>query len=153
MAGTEAMQAQGPWMANFILTYRPAMFGVASQAAYDVSVPAAQRKAKCDWGVAPFPSAVPGLSGVTYAAFDTFVIPKGAKHPAEAFEFIAYVNRQSVMEHLCDMHSKNSPLAKVSDDFLQHHKNPFIDVWDDLARSPTRTASRRRRRGRRRRTS
>ena len=136
MAGTEAMQAQGPWMANFILTYRPQMFGVATQAAYDPGVPAAVRKAKCDWGVAPFPSAAAGLSGVTYAAFDTFVIPKGAKHPAEAFEFIAYVNRQSVMEHLCDMHSKNSPLANVSDDFVQHHKNPFIDVWDELARSP-----------------
>ena len=54
----------------------------------------------------------------------------------EAFEFIAYVNRQDVMEQLCKMHSKNSPLAKVSQDFLLHHKNPYIDVFEKLSWSP-----------------
>jgi multiple sugar transport system substrate-binding protein len=136
LSGAEVMEQQGPWMANYILHQRPSMFGVAGEAAYDTSRPAAERRAQCDFAVAPFPSAVPGLENVTYAAYDSLVIPKGAKHPAEAFEFIAYVNRQDVMEHLCIMHSKNSPLTTVSDYFYEHSKDPYIRVWDDLARSP-----------------
>ncbi len=136
LAGTEVMQQQGPWMANFILSYRPSMFGVPDEKGYDTKLPAAQRKAMCEWGAAPFPQADGLGPPITYAAFDTLIIPKGAKHPREAFEFAAYVNTQPVMEKLNNMHSKNSPLAAVSDDFLQHHKNPYIDVWDDLARSP-----------------
>src|SRR5581483_7351964 len=87
------------------------------------------RRARAQWAAAPFPSAVPGLNDVTYATFDTLVIPRGAKHKREAFEFIAYVNEQKVMEKLCKMHSKNSPLTAVSDDFLEHNKNPYIDVF------------------------
>ena len=64
------------------------------------------------------------------------MIPRGAKHKREAFEFIAYVNRQPVMEKLCKMHSKNSALAQVSPDFLEHNKNPYIDVFERLASSP-----------------
>jgi ABC-type glycerol-3-phosphate transport system substrate-binding protein len=64
------------------------------------------------------------------------MIPKGCKHPREAFEFIAYVNRQDVMEKLCMSHCKNSPLAKVSDNFLNHHPNRYIRVFEDLAASP-----------------
>ena len=136
LSGAEVMEQQGPWMANYILHYRPDMFGVASEAAYDTRVPAAQRQAACEWAAAPFPAGVPEAEPVTYAAFDTLLIPKGSRHPNEAFEFMAYVNTQPVMEKLNNLHSKNSPLARVSDDFLQHHKNPFIDVWDALARSP-----------------
>ena len=40
------------------------------------------------------------------------------------------------MEKLCDLHSKNSPLRAVSDRFLHHHKNPYIDVFERLAASP-----------------
>jgi hypothetical protein len=32
-------------------------------------------------------------------------------------------------------HGKNSPLAKVSDNFLTHHPNPYIGLFDRLARS------------------
>jgi len=41
-----------------------------------------------------------------------------------------------VMEKLCMMHSKNSPLANVSENFLTHHPNPYIDVFEKLAASP-----------------
>ena len=136
LAGTELMQLQGPWMANFVLNHNPAMAGVANEKDYDLSLPAATRKAMAQWAAAPFPSAVPGLDDVCFADYDDFVIPRGAKHPAEAFEFIAYVTSQPVMEKLCGLHSKPSPLAKVSADFLQHHKNPYVDVFDALARSP-----------------
>jgi multiple sugar transport system substrate-binding protein len=64
------------------------------------------------------------------------MIPRGCEHKAEAFEFIAYVNRQDVMEKLCMMHCKNSPLAKVSEEFIENHPNPYIDVFEMLARSP-----------------
>jgi ABC-type glycerol-3-phosphate transport system substrate-binding protein len=136
LAGTVLMEQQGPWMANYILNLKPSMAGVKSAAADDPSLPLAVRQARMHWAAAPFPSDVPGLNNVSVASFDTLVIPRGAKHKKEAFEFIAFVNRQDVMEHLCKMHSKNSPLEKVSDDFLNHHKNPYIKVFEDLSRSP-----------------
>ena len=34
------------------------------------------------------------------------------------------------------MHCKLSPLAKVSDDFVRKHPNPYIDVFERLAASP-----------------
>lgn len=98
-------------------------------------LPAKQRQQYCQWGAVPFPSAVPGLEDVAYAGFDTLVIPKGAKHKKEAFEFIAFVNRQDVMEKLCSLHCKNSPLAQVSADFIDNHPNPYIDVFERLAAS------------------
>jgi ABC-type glycerol-3-phosphate transport system substrate-binding protein len=114
IAGTQAMELQGPWLANYIHYWRPEMDG--------------------QWGVAPFPSA-DGAKDVCWAPFDALAIPFGCKHKREAFEFMAYVNRQDVMEKLCMLHCKNSPLAKDSDFFLQHHPNPYIGVFEELARS------------------
>ncbi len=136
LASTVAIEQQGPWMANYILNLKPSMAGVKSAAEDDPKESLAVRRQRTQWVAAPFPSAVPGLENVTLCPFDTFVIPRGAKHKKEAFEFIAYVNRQDVMEKLCKMHSKNSPLAKVSKEFLEHHKNPYINVFEDLANSP-----------------
>jgi multiple sugar transport system substrate-binding protein len=116
MAGTLVMEMQGPWMANFIHIQRPSM--------------------DHDWAAAPFPSAVPGLKNVTYCPFDALMIPRGCPHISEAFEFIAYVNRQDVMEKLCMLHCKNSPLTAVSWNFLHHHPNPYISVFEDLSASP-----------------
>jgi ABC-type glycerol-3-phosphate transport system substrate-binding protein len=116
LAGTVAMEQQGPFLATYIHTWNPSMDG--------------------QWGAAPFPSAVPGLDNVTFCAFDALMIPRGCKHKNEAFEFIAFVNRQDEMEKLCSLHCKNSPLEKVSENFITHHKNPFIQVFEDLARSP-----------------
>jgi spermidine/putrescine-binding protein len=79
---------------------------------------------------------VPGVNDITYCTADVMVIPKGAKNKKEAFEFIAYVNSQPVMEKLCSLHCKISPLAKVSDEFIRNHGNPYVKVFDDLAASP-----------------
>jgi ABC-type glycerol-3-phosphate transport system substrate-binding protein len=136
LAGTLAMTQQGPWMANYIINLNPSFEGLAPGEKDDVNALVAERRAKCHWAAAPFPSAVPGVKDCTYCSFDTLVIPRGAKHPKEAFEFMKYVNRQDVMEKLCNSHSKNSPLQAVSENFLQHHKNPYIDVFDGLASSP-----------------
>jgi len=98
--------------------------------------PAIERRQYCQWAVAPFPSAVPGLEKVAFCSLDLLVIPRGSRHKREAFEFIAFVNRQDVMEHLCSMHCKNSPLAKVSGQFIDRHPNPYIQIFEDLADSP-----------------
>lgn len=116
LAGTVAMELQGTFLANFIRKQKPSMAG--------------------KWAAAPFPSADPKLKDVTYCNCDVLVIPRRAQHKSEAFEFMAFVNRQNEMERLARSHCKISPLAKVSDEFLDHHPNPYIRVFDKLAASP-----------------
>ncbi len=116
MAETLAMEQQGTFLANYIHNTKPSMDG--------------------RWAAAAFPSDDPALTDVTYCTADVLVIPRGAKHVNEAFEFIAYVNRQDVMERLCSMHCKTSPLANVSAKFMNEHANPYIAVFERLAASP-----------------
>ena len=137
MVGKLAMEQQGPWLANTIETNRPQLNRVlTSDKAEEMTWPIEKRRENYAWGAAPFPSAVPGMEDVAYCPFDVMVIPRGAKHPKAAFEFMAYVNSQPVMEKLCMMHCKNSPLREVSQNFLQHHPNPYIAVFEQLASSP-----------------
>lgn len=116
LAGRVVMELQGMFLANVIRTQAPRM--------------------KDDWAAAAFPSAVPGLNDVTYCNADVLVIPRGSKKKREAFEFIAFVNRQDQMETLANSHGKISPLASVSESFLANHTNPYIRVFDRLASSP-----------------
>jgi ABC-type glycerol-3-phosphate transport system substrate-binding protein len=110
-----AMTLEGEWMYNFISKYAPQM----------------------EWGAAPFPAKDPARYPlVTIADVDVLSIPKGARHPREAFEFIRYVNQQGPMEKLCLGQRKFSPLLKVSDDFYRKHPNPYIKEFVELARSP-----------------
>jgi multiple sugar transport system substrate-binding protein len=134
--GTIAMEQQGPWMANYIENLNPKMNRWEMTKEAERKLPREARKANYIWGAAPFPPAAPGLEGATYCGFDILCIPRGAKHRKEAFEFIAYVNRQDVMEKLNSLHCKNSPLAKVSAKFLNNHPNPYIDVFEKLSASP-----------------
>jgi multiple sugar transport system substrate-binding protein len=130
------MEMQGPWVANIILTKKPGLAGLKPGETDDPEQPLADRQKRYLAAVAPFPSAEPGLNNVAYVEFDALVIPRGAKHKKEAFEFMAFINRQDIMERLCEMHTTNSPLMQVSDHFLQHNKNAFIGVYEMLARSP-----------------
>ena len=116
LAGRVAMMQQGTFFENVIRTQKPSMKG--------------------KWAAAAFPSYDPGLKDVTYCNCDVLVIPRGAKHKREAFEFIAYVNRQQSIEQIAARHGKISPLAKVSESFLANHLNPHIRVFDALAASP-----------------
>jgi len=136
LAGTVAMEMQGPFLANFIYNRKPSMSTVLWTKDVEMKKSPAERLRNYEWAVAPFPTAVPGLKDVAYCGFDVLAIPRDSKHKKEAFEFIAYVNRQDVMEKLNKLHCKNSPLAKVSDDFLNNHPNPYIRVFERLARSP-----------------
>lgn len=107
---------QGVWMANFINLYNK-------------NIP---------WIAAPFPYPKdrPDLKNTNFLGMDTLVIPRGAKHKKEAFTFIAFVQRQDQMELLCSSHGKNSPLEKCSEAFFKGHLNPYIRLFDELARSP-----------------
>ncbi len=109
-----AMEIQGVWMHNFVHTFAP-----------DLDVSAAPF---------PHPADRPDLANMTYVDSDVLVIPRGARHVKEAFEFIQYVQRQAVMEKLCLLHQKNSPLTHISDHFWKVHQNPWIHLFDDLAR-------------------
>lgn len=113
MNGRLASEIQGVWMANFIQTYQP----------------------KLNWAASPFPHPAdrPDLANSTVLDLDILVIPRGAKHPKEAFEFIKFVQSQHGMELLCFGQKKHSPLAQVSPEFIAKHPNPFIQVFQDAA--------------------
>ena len=117
-----AMELQGVWMYNFIDQYAPNL-----------------EKPKLDWSAVPFPYPAdrPDLANMTFADEDILVIPRGAKHPDEAFEFIAYVQSQEGMELLCMGQKKHSPLAQVSDAFYRKHPNPYIRLFAELPKSKT----------------
>ncbi len=88
-------------------------------------------------GRSPFPSAEPDeLKEVTLVETDALVIPAGAKHPDEAFEFKKYINSQRPMEELCIAQRKFSPLRETSPNFFRLHPNPYIDKFLALAKSP-----------------
>ena len=116
MAGQIAMEQQGTYMANFINVRNASMTG--------------------HWRAANFPGLTEELSHATYCDSNVFCIPRGAKHPKEAFEFLAYMQERGPMEKLCGMHCKISALKDVSDTFLKYNKNPYIKIFDDLAASP-----------------
>lgn len=134
LTGNLIMQQQGPWMANYVRNLKPSMSQRLVPTEQEHTLP--RRTDNYAWAVAPFPAGVPGLENVTFCSFDVLMIPKGARHKAEAFEFIAYVNRQDVTEKLNRLHCKNSPLRQVSEDFLNNHPNPYIRVFQELAASP-----------------
>ncbi len=116
LSGRLAMELEGVWIYNFIRTYAPAGF---------------------EWGVAPIPAYDPErLKDLAIVEADVLVIPTGAKHPREAFEFLSYVNSQKPMEKLCLGQLKFSPLRECSPGFLANHPNPHIADFLRLAKSP-----------------
>lgn len=117
--GRVAMVLQGPWMYNFIQNFAPKDF---------------------DWGVAPFPAATEDDYGVSVTESNMVVIPKGADHPDEAFEFIAWLQRPDNLERLNLLQRKFSPLAETSEAFYEEHPNPKIRVYRDMAANELATA-------------
>jgi multiple sugar transport system substrate-binding protein len=134
LVGKEVMDTQGPWMANYIRNNKPELSEVLVP--LDRQWELKDRRENCVWGVAPFPSAVEGITNVSYNSFDGLMIPMGARHPREAFEFIAYVNSRPVSEKLNTLHCKNCQLRDVDASFVANHPNPYISVFQDLAASP-----------------
>jgi multiple sugar transport system substrate-binding protein len=119
ISGAMAMMVQGPWLANFIRSVRPA--------------------GNLDYAAAPVPVAddiynPDGPAGLLEA--DVLMIPRGCPHPREAFAFLLFMQRQDVQEELALAHCKPSPFATVSPDFYAKHPNPSIHAFDAIARSP-----------------
>ncbi len=124
-AGKVAMVFQGVWYNAYIREYKPGL----------------------DYGVADaWPSAVPGVDDFAMAESDILVIPRGAKHPEAAWEFIKYLSTPNLhaerreelqgIELLCYIQEKNSPLQEWSPFFTHHHPHPHIDVFRRLSASP-----------------
>jgi ABC-type glycerol-3-phosphate transport system substrate-binding protein len=115
LTGKVAMIVQGPWIANLIEQFKPDF----------------------DYGVAPFPTEHGYAPDAPVGLIDTdvLVIPRGAKRPDAAMEFIAFTQRQDMTEQLAAAHCKPSPLASVSEEFLRNHPNRGIRVHYDLLRS------------------
>jgi len=122
LSGKVAMELQGVWMHNFIDMYAPGM----------------------QWAAAPFPrhenpegiDPADARQAVSVADADVIVIPRGSKHPKEAWEFIRFVNSQKGMEILCMGQRKFSPLKQVSPGFWEKHPHPYIQLFRQLAESP-----------------
>lgn len=115
MAEKLAMVIQGVWMANFIHNQAP----------------------KVEWAAAPFPYPAdrPDLANSTIIGLDVLAIPRGCKHPDEAFEFIRFVQSKEGMELLCLGQKKHTPFMKVSPEFVRKHSNPYIVLFSDLAKT------------------
>jgi ABC-type glycerol-3-phosphate transport system substrate-binding protein len=134
--GAVVMEQEGAWKANYIQKLNPRMSNRRNLSPQQlVGLTRDQRRDNCDWAVAPFPSTNPDAPPVCYAGMDILVIPSTARHKREAFEFIAFANRQDIMEKLVSMHCKNSPLAKISEQYIQYHPNPYIEIFEELAAS------------------
>jgi len=122
LCGKVAMEIQGVWMHNFISKYAPQM-----------------TKPTLQWAAAPFPYPAdrPDLAGGTMTEADCVVIPRGARHPDEAFEFIRFLESQKGMELLCLLQGKHTPLSRVSPEFYARHPNPYIKLFYELPRNRT----------------
>lgn len=126
-AGKVAMVLQGVWLNNYIGQFAPGM----------------------DYGVAPWPAideAAAAGAPFTVAEADMIVIPRGARHPEAAWQFVRYLSsanpRATVraelkgMERLCYLQEKNSPLREWSPFFEHEHPHPHIRFFRQLAESP-----------------
>jgi len=117
--GEVAMILQGPWLANVINRVNPTL----------------------DYGVAPFPIAdalapIAQAGPVGLVEADTICIPRGSKDPEAAMEFIAYTQRQPIVEFLSTKHFKSTVLASASDEFVSEHPNRGVAVHNAIAQSP-----------------
>ncbi len=124
LTGKVAMILQGVWYDNYIRQYRPGL----------------------DYGVGRWPTAAPGLDDFCMAEADMLVIPRGARNPDAAWEFIKYVNSHNPgarrreelegTELLNFLLQKQSPLRDWSPYFAEQHPHPHIAVFRELAQGP-----------------
>lgn len=117
LTGAVSLTVQGPWMANFARQYHPDLEYVVTP----VPVPAAEIDANNPRGM---------------LECDVLCIPRGAPHPDEAFEFVAFMQTTEAQEFLAREHCKPSPLAEVTKEFYVGHPNPFVAVHAAVAQSP-----------------
>lgn len=115
LTGRLSMTIQGPWLARVIAESAPDL----------------------NWAAWP----LPGPAGDPDAPAgpiecDILVVPRGAPHPEEAMEFIAFTQRQDMVELVSSLHAKPSPLMAVSDAFHRDHLNTSIAAHEAILHSP-----------------
>ena len=98
------------------------------------------------YGVAGWPAAQPGVNDFATADSDMLAIPRGCKHPKEAWEFLRYISTPNLAaqsfdqlrgdELLCFLQEKPSPFVQWSPYFASHHPNPNVAIFRRLAESP-----------------
>lgn len=115
VTGKVATYIDGPWFSDFIHKYAP----------------------DSHWFAAPipYPDGHHELKGFTMLCLNTLMIPKGCRHPKEAFEFVRFVQQQANMEQLCRDQHCNTPLSKASTTFVSTHPNKDIHVFEELMKS------------------
>jgi multiple sugar transport system substrate-binding protein len=117
LSGKVAMTLHGPFLANVINTFRPDFqYGVCAfpvtRGLYDAARPVGLLEA------------------------DVLCVPRGCRHPREAYEFMLFTQQQRHIEALATAHAKPSPLAEVSESFLPNHPNKAAALHNVLLRSP-----------------
>jgi ABC-type glycerol-3-phosphate transport system substrate-binding protein len=98
VTGKVAMVFEGDWLVQYLLR----VLGV-------------------DWKAAPFPG-VAGRSAALVVA-DVLGIPKGARHPEGAAQFILFATQPEQIESLALGQAEISPLRDWSERFLIEHTN------------------------------
>ena len=111
--GKVSMEMQGVWFPNFIRRHRPHL----------------------NFGVAPFPTASGVPYPMSYLDADVIAMPRGCKHPEEAWRFIDFAQREG-LEILCRMQGKHMPIRHPPKLFRQGHPNLELDVFEAVAASP-----------------
>jgi ABC-type glycerol-3-phosphate transport system substrate-binding protein len=124
MDGQVAILFDGVWRSHYIRLFAPGL----------------------NYGVAPWPAAQPGVNDFTVAESDMLVIPRGAKHPREAWEFLRYISSPNLnaqreedlsgVELLSFLQEKPSPLQHWSPYFTAHNPDRDLPVFRRLAESP-----------------
>jgi ABC-type glycerol-3-phosphate transport system substrate-binding protein len=123
-SGRVAMIFDGAWRDHYIRQFAPGL----------------------KYGAAAWPAAQPGVNDFTMAEPDMLVIPRGCKHPREAWEFLRFIATPNLAaqsfdelsggELLCYLQEKPSPLTQWSPFFAAHHPNPNVAIFRKLAQSP-----------------
>lgn len=123
ITGRVAMTTQGVWYDNYIGQFRPGL----------------------DYGVAPWPQVPGGPEDFAVGLADVLCIPRGARNPDAAWEFVKYLTTANLaarsfeelegVELLSYLQKKNSPLRQWSPYFTTFHPNPNIAMFRRLSAS------------------
>jgi multiple sugar transport system substrate-binding protein len=117
--GRIAMEFSGEWNPYWAYRYRPQMhYGVASL---------------------PYPAAQPERRGTVWLGGNLLCIPRGARHPKEAWDFLAWTQSPKAQEMLADtLHNVPNIRSVTRDPTLRQGASwrPYFGRFMDLADSP-----------------
>ncbi|MCB9783614.1 MAG: ABC transporter substrate-binding protein [Candidatus Omnitrophica bacterium] len=119
LSGKLYSELQGLWMDTFVQKYSPDL----------------------EYGVAPMPTKTEDLYGVSLVECDIIFIPRGSRHPNEAFEFMKFVTGQTGAETFTTGMRSINPRKVRSEGYIENHPHPHIEFFDSLAMSDKAQAS------------